>query len=188
MPVTRNASRYMPTSAEDTKILEARAVMLAEKVVDAVSSVSSANFIRFRLDERNAFGVSYDYVKEVIQNFQVTPLPKLPAYIAGVTNYRGYLLTIVNLNAMFNIKRDDEKSSSYIIVVVNGMTSIGIMASFIDGSEYYNLATLDAPLPIDSTSKQDFIQGLHNGTVAILNIDKIILFCQEHLKQLSVEK
>jgi purine-binding chemotaxis protein CheW len=185
MKKMNSAADFMPTSNEDIKILDTRAQLLAQKVAEGISTVATVNFIRFRLNQFNSFGITYEYIKEVIQDFNITPLPMVPAYIAGVTNYRGYLLPIINLNALFDIKPDDQKTNS-IIVVYDGKISMGIMASYIDGSEYFANNSLEAPLAIESKIKQIYIVGLHNSTTAILNVNKIISFCQEQLNSSSV--
>jgi purine-binding chemotaxis protein CheW len=184
MKKIKSAADFMPTSSEDIKILDARALKLAEKVVEEISSAAIASFIRFRLDQHSLFGIAYEYIKEVIQDFNITPLPMVPLYIAGVTNYRGYLLPIISLNALFNIK-PNEHTLNYIIVVYINKISVGIMVSYIDGSEHFSNNYLEAPLAIESNIKQIYIQGLHNGTTAILNVDKIISFCQEQLNSTS---
>jgi chemotaxis signal transduction protein len=104
----------------------------------------------------------------------------VPAYIEGVTNYRGYLLPIINLNALFDIEPDDEKINS-IIVIRDGKISMGVMACHIDGIDYFENNSLVTALSIESKIKQIYIQGLHNGRTAILNVSKIVLFCQEQL-------
>jgi purine-binding chemotaxis protein CheW len=185
MKKINSAADFMPTSNEDKKILETRAQLLALKVAETALLVSTVDFIRFRLNQYNSFGIAFEYIKEVIQDIKVTPLPMVPPYIEGVTNYRGYLLPIINLNALFDIEADNKKTNS-IIVIYDGRISMGVMASHIDGIEYFESHSLEAPLSIERKIKQIYIQGLHNGTIAILNVNKILLFCQEQLNSSNI--
>jgi chemotaxis signal transduction protein len=71
------------------------------------------------------------------------------------------------------------------VISVNNLF-LGILASYIDGTKFFENNSLDSPLVVESNIKQEYIQGLHKGTVAILNVEKIVSDCFAQLKKLNV--
>jgi purine-binding chemotaxis protein CheW len=173
----KSAIDFMPISEAELKILSARADLLAHAQAEKISPISTSNYIQFRLDKDNLFGITYDYIKEIIENYSITPVPMIANCIVGVTNYRGYLLPIINLNTIFDIKRHESDNRNYIIVISVKNISLGILASYIDGSKSFENNSLDSPLLVESKIKQEYIQGLHKGITAILNVEKIVAYC-----------
>ncbi len=57
-------------------------------------------FIVFYLDEK-LFAVSARQVVEVIQPMPVTPLPKSPAWLSGIINLRGRIISVINLSKLW---------------------------------------------------------------------------------------
>ena len=46
------------------------------------------------------FGVSADYVVEIITNHAITKLPLVPNYIRGIINLRGQIIPIVDIRLL----------------------------------------------------------------------------------------
>jgi purine-binding chemotaxis protein CheW len=62
------------------------------------------------------FAVNVQYVLEVLQHQQITPVPQTPAHILGIINFRGDILPVIDTRQKFNIAIDDDATRQITIV------------------------------------------------------------------------
>ncbi len=62
------------------------------------------------------FGVNVKNVLEVLEEQQLTKVPKAPHHISGIINFRGEILPVVNTRLKFNINSTDEEYKNIYIV------------------------------------------------------------------------
>lgn len=171
-----------PRGKLSQRILHERAEMIAKKSIDLVQKNESETYISFHLGNTEKYGIPYLFAKEVINNFTLTPVPCTPKYIAGVINRRGTLMTVIDLkNFFFNQETHYNADACIIVVSANNMT-VGILADHIEGNANYNPKTLDPPLYSENTKKAEYIIGLHQGKIALINVEIILADPKLHLK------
>ncbi len=86
------------------------------------------------------YGIEVKYLKEVYEVNIISRIPCVPPVLSGLINYRGSVLTIINLENLFNLKknkvsdlkdedgRELKESSSYNILVFDNLaTQAGII-------------------------------------------------------------
>ena len=59
-------------------------------------SANDKQFISFTLGQEN-FGLDVMMIESVVRMSSITPVPKTPNYVLGVTNIRGDIIPIINL-------------------------------------------------------------------------------------------
>ncbi len=176
-----SAADLMPEGEKEKQILFSRSEKLSKKSIDEKELQQEIHYIHFRLGSSESYGIPYDVAKEVIHCVAMTPLPNVPDFIAGVINWRGALVTLLNLKNYFHLSVSIlEKNGSIIVVESEGMT-VGIVADYILGSSAYRQSSLDAPLPAGVSIKQEYLYGLHNGVTAIINIHTILKDIKKHV-------
>ncbi len=79
--MTQNAN--LPVEAQDTEVIE-------------LQRDNTEQFVTFYFGE-HYFGLPIDDVIEINKALDITPVPLAPAYVAGVVNLRGQILTAVHL-------------------------------------------------------------------------------------------
>ncbi len=62
------------------------------------------------------FAVNVVNVLEVLEQQQITRVPKSPEHILGIINFRGEILPVVDTRRKFNMSVVDEESKNFIIV------------------------------------------------------------------------
>ncbi|CAN5560670.1 N/A [soil metagenome] len=72
-------------------------------VAEQIPNLSGKKFVVFNLGDE-LFAVSAGLVSEVIQPLEITPLPKVPEWLLGVTNIRGEVVSIINLPELWQSK------------------------------------------------------------------------------------
>ncbi len=72
-------------------------------------------YLIFMLDN-DLFAVNVDNVLEVLEQQQISRVPKAPESILGITNFRGQILPVVNTRFKFNIQSENLSNKNYVIV------------------------------------------------------------------------
>lgn len=135
----KHASELMPKSEEGLKILHARAKQLAQQE-PGIRKNHGIAFVRFSISKNEIYGVSYQYVQEVLHNTSMAQPPFAPNFIAGVINWRGALITVVDLLKFFHLNQSSHnpnQDNQFIIVVHANNITLGLLVHRVEGSETY---------------------------------------------------
>ncbi len=71
-------------------------------------------YVYFRIGQFN-FAINIGHVVEVQDMVKVEVLPKTPGFVVGVTNFRGEILPVVDLEKKFGLEPEDDKR--YMVVL-----------------------------------------------------------------------
>jgi purine-binding chemotaxis protein CheW len=76
-----------------------------------------------------SYGLSIDQVKEVVLTPQVAKMPQTPIYIKGLSNIRGNIIAIMDLEQKFGLRRGDvsEDEFQYTLVIEDEKYKIGVL-------------------------------------------------------------
>lgn len=118
------------------------------------------------------FGVSSEYVMEIITNHTITHLPLVPDYVQGIINLRGQIIPIVDIRALLN--HPSQENQCIIILNIEG-TNVGILVDSV-----MKMLDID-PLLIHAAPPQnhrDFVSGMYalpdGQTMLIFNCLQIL--------------
>jgi len=62
------------------------------------------------------FAVNVTKVLEVLEQQQITPVPRAPQFILGIINFRGEILPVINTRQKFNVPFEAEDLKHFVIV------------------------------------------------------------------------
>jgi len=169
------ASSLMPHSAEDKKLLDARARKLALVPLDEQYEEAEISYLQFQLNANSRYGVSQKDLDEVIETDKITRIKWLPAFIAGVINWKGIILTVLDTNFLATGTNINRQASSYTIIIVTGKDKkIGLLVNDIDGFMTYNPSELKTSLQSPIKFNPNYFLGLLSESVVLLNIDILL--------------
>ncbi len=179
----KHASELMPQSEDALKILQARAKQLAQQELD-ISKNHGTAFIRFSLGQNESYGISYQHVQEVLHNIALAQAPYVPNFIAGVLNWRGSLITVVDLIKFFhpNTNNSTQQDNEFIIIVHANNITLGLLVHRVEGSEIYLPSELAIPLSSANVTNPEYILGLHHAITAIINVEALISSLSQEIK------
>lgn len=134
-------------------------------------------YIRFFLDE-TLFGIPLSSAVEIGQLTNITSLPNLPFWVAGISNIRGEIVSIVDLKGFFDWPTDRPKRGSSFIIVQNREMKVGIIVNRVMG--ILSLDTKEAAVQrvsFEEDGVSAFVQGMvvteeHN--LNIFDMDKFL--------------
>ncbi len=101
-------------SAEST-----RTAMDGDNLTDFNSDSTEAmeRYLTFRTDNL-IFGVSTNYIIEIITNHVITAMPMMPNYVKGIINLRGQIVPIIDIRLRLG-KPAIEYTSTTCVIVLN---------------------------------------------------------------------
>lgn len=159
-------------SVEVTRILRERAQALARPLEEAPIHTEMLELLVFSLTGER-YGVETVHVLEVISLRELTPVPCTPAFVLGVVNHRGRILSVLDFRRLFDLRGQVTEGSRVVAVAAGGMV-FGIFAESVSGTvpvPAHNVAPPPATLTGD---RQAFILGVTEDMVAVLDLEAIV--------------
>ncbi len=136
-------------------------------------------FLSFFLDDE-VFALDVSRIREVLDQTELTRVPRMPPFMRGVLNLRGSVVPVVDMRVRFGMGRVVETLDTCIIVAEIEMDGeITVLGAMVDGvNEVFELAPddLEAPPKMGAKLPTEFIEamGRHDdGFIIILNADRV---------------
>lgn len=163
--------------ASDEEILRRRADSLAQEETDEQVSNQLA-LLLFRIGGE-WYAVRVSDVREIFQEYSVTPIPCVPSYIVGVMNIRGEILSVTDCAAMMGIGSIDMTGAVAppAIVVADEGTVTALVVDEIGDIQEVPMESLEPPISIIDRAQAQFIAGsVHVGDsmVGLISLEKVL--------------
>ena len=154
-----------------------------------VAGVAGGKFLTFALGKEE-YGLEILKVREIIGHMEITPVPRTPAYVKGVTNLRGQVIPIIDLRAKFGMPSIEKSQQNCVIVVETQHTErklcTGIVVDRVCEVQYIAADQIEPPPAFDSSVNIQFILGMGkvgNSLKILIDIDQVVTASE--LKQVS---
>lgn len=146
-----------------SEIAEKSAIRLAAGELHA-----NNKYISFNLNN-DYYCISLDYVKEVLKDTSITPVPGTPGFIAGIMNLRGDYITVVNLKQFLELPAGEPSEKKPVIIVKCNELKLALLIDKIN--ELFDYQDTFTEENSESYYTTEFIYNQNLYTV--LNVDKI---------------
>ncbi|RZU47735.1 CheW protein [Fluviicoccus keumensis] len=163
------ASTLMPEGRR-REILRERARLLARRPEPLREEMESESFIAVRIGPAGRYGVPYRCIEEIVVMPEVTPVPCTPPAFAGVVNYRGELLSVLNLKAFFHRDPEPPGRNIGIVVLRSGRGMAGLWVDEVLGNDTFEPGRLASFQAGPGHAGHHLILGVHAGHVCMLNV------------------
>jgi purine-binding chemotaxis protein CheW len=121
------------------------------------------------------YAVESLYVREVCPLENLTPLPCTPAFVLGIVNIRGEILSVIDLKKFFTLPEKGLTDLNKIIVLQAGNMVFGILADAISGMRRIPLSGLQLSLPTFSGIRETYLKGVMSlERMVILDAGKLL--------------
>lgn len=162
-------------AAADQKktILRARAMALGHTVTQTAPAAAGLEVIEFVLADEH-YGLETSHVREVLPLKEITPLPCTPAFVCGIINVRGQILTVMDLKKFFDLPEEGIADLHHVIIVRAADIEIGILADVVLGVRYIAPEATQRSLPTLTGLRREYLQGVTNQRLVILDAAKIL--------------
>ncbi|GBE11590.1 chemotaxis protein CheW [bacterium BMS3Bbin12] len=117
-------------------------------------------WVTFHLDEET-YGINVMQVQEVLRYTEIAPVPGAPAYVLGIINLRGNVVTVVDTRARFGLapREVDDATRIVIIEVINGQV-VGILVDRVSEVVDLPMSAMEAAPNVGTDEGARFIQGV----------------------------
>ena len=146
------AEGYVIATGLTEEILRQRADSLALEQSEQVEE-QRHGILLFSLGEE-WYGVRISQVRELYNEYVVTPVPCVPDYINGVVNIRGEIVSVTDLRAMMGLGRTESLSDGQQLPVIVVCDETVCTALVVDGLRLVDLESQarQPPPPSGATS------------------------------------
>jgi chemotaxis signal transduction protein len=144
-----------------------------DESTDAADSPDDAVVIRLGVGR---FAVGLAQVAEVGKVPAITRVPGVPSWLAGVANWRGRILAVLDLRSMLGAESASLGAGARLVVLVNHVASVGLVVDGVEGTT----ALGDAAAPVAGLAPglgAQLISGQvprDDGPVAVIDVDAVM--------------
>jgi purine-binding chemotaxis protein CheW len=162
---------------DQRRILRERARLLArEPQADNAEEVLVV--VEFILAHER-YGLESTLIREVYPLKEFTPLPGTPAFILGIMNLRGQILSITDIRKFFDLPEKSRTNLNRVIILKNHDREFGILADVIVGMRTIALKDLQLNLPTLTGLRADYLKGVTPDRLVVLEGEKLL--CDDRL-------
>ena len=147
----------------------------------ADNSLAKKQYITFSLGKER-YGIELKEGKEILIPPEITRVPHTPAYVKGVINLRGGVITVLDLKDILGIDQDikyKEEDKRIIITNIEAITS-GFMVDQMQGILTFSSEDIETENKNEMNS--EFIKGIYtegSDVIPIIDLKRLILSRKE---------
>jgi purine-binding chemotaxis protein CheW len=123
------------------------------------------------------YGVEISRVHEIIRLQAVTRVPHSPAFVEGVINLRGKVISVINLRHRFGLPDAADTRAGRIVVVDINDQVIGMVVDGVSEVLRIHTSTIEPPSPAVAGIDSEYLQGiakLPERLVILLDLDRVL--------------
>jgi purine-binding chemotaxis protein CheW len=159
---------------EKQKILHVRARLVAAGgKAEATSPHLLLEVVEFVLGPEH-YGIESCHIREIHPLSEFTPLPCTPAFVLGLVNVRGQILSIINIKKLFDLPEKGLTDLNRVIIVHADHMELGILADAIIGMRSIALEELHPALPTLTGIRAEYLKGITKDSLVVLDVEKIL--------------
>ncbi len=153
-------------------------------------SIQFSQYLTFDLED-DIYGLNISGIKEVLDNRDITKLPKTPDFMRGVINLRGQVVPVIDLKLKFGLAETEFTVDTCIIIVEVELeggehTLLGVLADSVREVIELLPDDIDPPPKIGTGVDAAFIYGMgkyDDDFIIIINVKR--LFTIDELTNVS---
>jgi purine-binding chemotaxis protein CheW len=163
--------------ARSRQILDQRAEKLAVPLETEADETASIEILTFRMGGER-YALETRYILELTRVAMLTEVPGCPAFVLGITNFRGDVLAIIDLCTLFQVT-DVTRDNPWMLVLGEERAEFGIVID-----DAFDVCSIDIsgifPLPISVSGVQhNLLRGVTDEAMMVL--DGAALLADERL-------
>ena len=164
---------WQPTPEESQRILRDRARELAREASAGEESGEFLEVVEFLVANEH-YGIESHFVREVFPVKDLTPVPCVPAYVLGVINMRGKVVSVVDFRKFFEMPEKGLTDLNKAVIVSAAEMELGILADGVVGSRRIPVSDLQPSLPTLTEIRAEYLRGVSGDRLVVLDAEKIL--------------
>ena len=133
-------------------------------------------FVTFVLMEET-YGINVMQVQEVLRVTEIAPVPGAPAYVLGIINLRGNVVTVIDTRIRFGLPTVEMDDASRIIVIESEKQVVGILVDAVAEVVELRENEIDPAPNVGTEESSRYIQGVAtrgDGLLILVDLNKLL--------------
>ncbi len=164
---------YVPESKKTEEVLKARAQQLAKGGQKESPEQKRVRIVEFKM-ANESYGIELDHMRMIHPLNNLTDLPGIPAFIKGIINVRGKIVSIVDLKKFFDLAEQEPAGRPQVIILSSEGMEFGILADRIIGIKEVPEGEIQASLPTLTGIRAKYLKGITTQGTVILDAVKLL--------------
>lgn len=147
----------------------------AERSAESAQAVHGAVVVRLG---GTRYGVEMDAVAEVGRMPRLTRVPGVPVWMAGVANFRGRILPVVDLRPLLEAPQVSPGTAARLLVLSKDGTGLGLLTEGVEGTVDFAPDAVVAPPGTLSAEAAALLMGQltdRRGPLALLDVTAVFM-------------
>ena len=163
---------WTPDAQATARILKARAQALAREPGEA-RDADALQIAEFMLAHER-YGVEACFVREIHPLTHLTPLPCTPAFVLGIVNLRGEIVSVIDIKKFFDLPEKGLTDLNKVVVLQSETMRFGVLADAILGVRRIPVAEIQPSLPTLTGIREQYLKGVSAERTIVLDAEKLL--------------
>jgi purine-binding chemotaxis protein CheW len=129
--------------------------------------------VEFVLAEER-YAIESRHVRDVYPLEQLTPVPCTPAFVLGIVNLHGEILSVIDIKKFFGLPDRGLTDLNKVIVLESDSMRFGILADLIVGVHPISVADIQPSLPTLTGIREEYLRGVTPERTVILDAEALL--------------
>ncbi|MBU1342305.1 MAG: chemotaxis protein CheW [Proteobacteria bacterium] len=137
-----------------------------------------SQYVTFRLAD-NLIGINILDIREIVPYIKITQVQQTPAFVLGLINLRGQILTVLDIGVLLGLEKREAHSKSHIIIFKH--KNVGFIVDQIGdviGTDQKHMESIPANIDANIQKYMENIINLPDEILMILNAKKVLSYMQ----------
>ncbi|BCG63021.1 MAG: purine-binding chemotaxis protein CheW [Methyloprofundus sp.] len=133
-------------------------------------------WVTFRLGEEK-YGINVMQVQEVLRVSEIAPVPGAPAYVLGIINLRGNVVTVIDTRNRFGLMSKEQDDATRIVIIETDEHIIGIMVDSVAEVVDLKASEIETAPNVGNEESSKYIQGVtsrDNELLILVDLNKFL--------------
>jgi purine-binding chemotaxis protein CheW len=158
---------------EKRAVLRSRAKKLSQEIESKGKDEEYFEVLEFLL-AHETYAIETPFVREVYSMTELTPLPCTPAFVFGLINVRGQILTVMDMKKFFDLPEKGFTNLNKVIAVRKDAMELGILADEIIGIRNIPVSELQPPLLTMTGIHAEYLKGVTGERLIVIDMERFL--------------
>lgn len=164
---------WRPGPEQTARILRERALAIAAVPDGEQTPTDGLDVVEFLLSHER-YAIESSCVREVCRLENLTPLPCTPAFVLGIVNLRGEILSVIDIRRFFDLPRTGLSDLNTVIILESGDMVFGVLVDAILGVHSISSSDIQEALPTLTGIRKKYLKGIGTGRTVVLDAGKLL--------------
>jgi len=162
------------TRDERDSILKARARAMAQELPAETVAAEHMEVVEFLLAHER-YAIASSSVREIYPLTDITPIPCTPAFVLGVINVRGRIISVIDIKRFFDLPEKGLTDLNKVVIIQGHGLEMGILADAVLGVRSLVRKDIQPSVAALTGIRENYLVGVTRERLVVLDVEKLLL-------------